>query len=370
MYAGTDGDQVRMAIECGLKLSIALKDDRYRCRLLSDLIILLSRMGDFRAALKAAEECLAVAQSMDDVAEEATATWLLAATLHFAGGDHATTLRYCERGIALASDAKDGAAGSVVYNLRLRGTAVRARSLWMLGMQEQAATSARETFRAAYRERFLATSCVIMVYATQVLVWSGEVDDASDQTEVVLGRAREFALAPYVASCLALKGELMVRRGQVVEGVEVLRDALKGMSATQYRILVPSTLRALAEGLVLCGNLGEALLTIDWALESAIQTGAELWISDLLRTRGEILLVQSNPDPAVAESVLHSAIYEARKRQALSWELKAAVPLARMLSDQGRKSDAHAILGGIYDRFSEGFGHPDLVSARTLLATL
>ena len=57
----------------------------------------------------------------------------------------------------------------------------------------------------------------------------------------------------------------------------------------------------------------------------------------------------------------------ARRQEALSWELRAATSLARLLRDQGRPADAIACLQPVYDRFTEGFGTADLIAAKQLL---
>ena len=71
-----------------------------------------------------------------------------------------------------------------------------------------------------------------------------------------------------------------------------------------------------------------------------------------------------------AEDHFRQALDEAREQGALSWELRAATSLARLLRDQGRPADAIACLQPIYDRFTEGFGTADLIAAKQLLDDL
>jgi len=60
----------------------------------------------------------------------------------------------------------------------------------------------------------------------------------------------------------------------------------------------------------------------------------------------------------------------AREQEAKLWELRAAVSLARLRLDQGRRGDARAILVPVYGWFTEGFGTPDLKDAKALLDEL
>jgi predicted ATPase len=70
------------------------------------------------------------------------------------------------------------------------------------------------------------------------------------------------------------------------------------------------------------------------------------------------------------EDVFRQALEEARRQEALAWELRAATSLARLLRHQGRPADAISCLQPVYDRFTEGFGTADLVTAKQLLDEL
>ena len=71
-----------------------------------------------------------------------------------------------------------------------------------------------------------------------------------------------------------------------------------------------------------------------------------------------------------AEVVFLQSLNIAREQEVLSWELRAATSLARLLHDQGRPGDAMVLLQPVYDRFTEGFDTVDLKAAKALLDTL
>ncbi|HUC67198.1 MAG TPA: hypothetical protein VMA53_17290, partial [Stellaceae bacterium] len=85
---------------------------------------------------------------------------------------------------------------------------------------------------------------------------------------------------------------------------------------------------------------------------------------------GDLLLLQSPPGPAMAEDHYRQALDWARRQGALSWELRAATSLARLLRDQARSGEATARLQPVYDRFTEGFDTADLKAAKALLDAL
>jgi predicted ATPase len=106
------------------------------------------------------------------------------------------------------------------------------------------------------------------------------------------------------------------------------------------------------------------------ALTAVHKTGERQHEAEIYRLKGEFLLKQDVPDEQEAESCLHQAVEAARRQQAKSWELRAAMSLARLWQRQGKRAEAHALLAPIYGWFTEGFDTADLQEARTLLEEL
>jgi len=123
----------------------------------------------------------------------------------------------------------------------------------------------------------------------------------------------------------------------------------------------------LAEALGHAGRIAEGLAVIEEVIERSDQ-GREHWtMAELLRIKSELLSLDGPASAAAADYHLRAALDWAHRQDALSWELRAATSLARILRSQGRFPDAVALLQPIYDRFSEGFDTADLKAARELL---
>jgi predicted ATPase len=124
----------------------------------------------------------------------------------------------------------------------------------------------------------------------------------------------------------------------------------------------------MAEALVHAGRVADGLATVERGIDRS-QRG---WLApELLRIKGELLLSQGTTGTTEAvEDIFRQALDWAREHGSLSWELRAATSLARLLRDQGRHADAIACLQPIYDRFTEGFGTADLIAAKQLLDDL
>ena len=112
-------------------------------------------------------------------------------------------------------------------------------------------------------------------------------------------------------------------------------------------------------------------MAIEEALERSERGGGHWNISELLRVKGALLLMQGGERAAAAaEHHFRQALEWARRQSSLSWELRAATSLAQLWRDEGRSADAAALLQPVYDRFTEGFDTADLKAAKALLDAL
>ena len=104
---------------------------------------------------------------------------------------------------------------------------------------------------------------------------------------------------------------------------------------------------------------------------TAVETTKEGWYqAEINRIAGEIALNSPDPDAAKAEAYFERALAVARQQQAKSWELRAAMSLARLWRDQGKVQQARELLAPVYGWFTEGFDTRDLKEAKALLEEL
>jgi predicted ATPase/DNA-binding winged helix-turn-helix (wHTH) protein len=369
MWTQGISEEVRTAIQRGLDLSEALRDWRRQMRFLAGLNIFLVRLGDFSGALSAAKRSAVVAGRAGDAAEMVIAEWMLGASYHFVG-DQIEALRHCERGFELELDATPVPVNLFGFDHRIRALVALARSLWLRGLPDQARKIAHQAISEAAGNGQPISHCIALLYTIPVFLWCRDFSAAAEPIELAISKATKYSFAPYHALGLALKGELMVAIGDALSGVEILRQSLKDLRAHHHHIVTPSVSCALAEGQSQCGQSEEALVTIDEVRAHVEEVRGTFWLPDLLRVRGEILLGLPRPDLAAAEGSLLGSMDCARRQSAPSWELKAAIPLARMWRQHRRSGEARAMLSDIYQQFTEGFLTHDLIAARKLLTEL
>ncbi|WP_189343057.1 winged helix-turn-helix domain-containing protein [Mesorhizobium sp.] len=367
MFTRGNSDEVRRAIERGIGLAEALRDAQYKLHLLAGLNIFLTRIGDFRGALAAAERSVLVAGELGEPSGVIVAEWMLGVSHHLVG-NQAASRRHCERGLALETEAGSVQVDFFGYDHRVRALIALARALWLLGNQERALKTADQAVEEATKREHPVALCMALVYTVPVYLWSGDLDRAAHWIERVLAHAAKYSLAPYHAIGLALKGELMILRGEPAEGVRLLRNAVATLNAERFNILATAFFRALAEGMMKCGQSDEAAVMIDRALALAEEAGETYDRPDLMRVWAEIRMAVSPPDVVAAEESLRQALYWASKQSALGWELRAAIPLAKLWKQQGQADRARDLLSRLLQRFEEGYGTVDMNAANGLLA--
>jgi predicted ATPase len=245
-----------------------------------------------------------------------------------------------------------------------------ARALWLQGFPDQAIAAARAGMDEAHLVGHANSICVAIADgASLIAVLAEDVADVERLAALLTRYAENHLLGVWRIYANALRGRLLMHCGVGGSGVALLRTALDHLRETPLAIRYQLHLVWYAETLAASGNPAEALTAIDEALQRAERTEERWYLPELLRLRGEFLRATGQPDAAV-EGHFRQALDWARRQGALSWELRAATSLAQLMRDQGRPAEAMALLGPVYDRFTEGFETTDLKAAKALLDAL
>ena len=133
---------------------------------------------------------------------------------------------------------------------------------------------------------------------------------------------------------------------------------------------MPTFLSYLASAHAELGQFDEAWRCTTEARAAVEATEERLWEAEVQRIAGEIALMSPERDAAKAEASFERALTVARQQQAKSWELRAAMSMARLWGDQGKRDAARGVLAPVYGWFTEGFDTLDLNEAKTLLDAL
>ena len=134
--------------------------------------------------------------------------------------------------------------------------------------------------------------------------------------------------------------------------------------------MLPTFQSYLARAYADLGQFNEAWRCVGEAT-AAVKTTKEKWFeAEMHRMAGEIAMMSSKRDDASAEAYFERALATARKQQAKSWELRAAMSMAQLWRDQRKRAEARHLLAPVYEWFTEGFDTLDLRRAKALVDEL
>jgi tetratricopeptide (TPR) repeat protein len=369
MFTRGNGDDVRRAIEDALSLAEALGEQSYQMHLVLGLGIFLTRIGDFRGALALAQRSIAITQTSGSPGLIAAGESALGFAHHLIG-DQMGARRHCERGLTKAEAADAAQVSFFGYDHEIRAMVALGRCHWLIGLPDRAAKTARRVIDMATKRDHPVDLCETLIYTATIFLWRGDLGEAEQLIRRLIAHAALHSLGPYHTVGLALIGELSVARGDAAEGVVLLRRALEVLRAEKYHTLTPALHVALADGLLKAGEIDEAASVVDAGLALSKAWDETLNVPELLRVRGEIWLQTTPADLDAAERSFNLSLQEARAQSTLSLELRSAMALTRLWSNQGKTAAASDLLGGVRQRFTEGFQTSDLMRADQLLATL
>jgi predicted ATPase len=178
----------------------------------------------------------------------------------------------------------------------------------------------------------------------------------------------EYDLPTYNAGITAfLRGWA---RGESEAGIAEMQAGIANQREQGYLLHLPLWEVALAEAEAGTGDTDAALRRLDDALAELERTEQRWYEAEMHRIRAGILLKRDPADTAAAEQSLQAAIAIAQSQKARSFELRAALSLAKLYRAANRDPDAHAVLVPAVEGFPPTQQFPELTEAQTLLAAL
>jgi predicted ATPase len=169
---------------------------------------------------------------------------------------------------------------------------------------------------------------------------------------------------------MASRGVVLVTTGKATDAIHVLTSGIAAVRATGTTLAIPLYLSNLAGAYVQTDRYDDALSCIGEAI-TTMQSTKERWFeAEANRIAGAIALKSPELDTTKAEAYFERALAVARAQQAKSWELRAAMSMARLWRDQGKREEARELLAPVYGWFTEGFDTRDLKEAKGLLEEL
>ena len=369
LYTGGAFPEIGVLGTKALEIAESLGDAEYQLRSLYGLWSIRMGGGQHRAALTLAQRFHTLAARQSDPNDRLIGEQLIGASQHYMG-DLLSARPHFEHVLAhyVAPAQKS------LVRFRVDQPAVAhvylARILWLQGMPDQAMRSAESGVAVARATNHaMSLGLALALAACPIALWVGDLAAAEHYTEMLLDDSITHALERWRVFGLGHQGVLFIQRGDLVTGLPLLRAACDepggAGSAPRYFTFL------MAEALGRAGQIADGLTAIEEAIVRSERTEERWATAEMLRIKGELFMMQGAPGAAAAaEGSFRQALNLARRQGALSWELRAATSVARLMRDNGRCADATACLQPVYDRVTEGFATVDLKTARALLDDL
>jgi predicted ATPase/DNA-binding winged helix-turn-helix (wHTH) protein len=361
--------EAAQASTAALHLAESLGDTEYQLRASWEIWVHRTSTGEHAAALAVAQQFYTIALEHADPAALPMADRIIGMSYHYLG-DQTSAWRHIDRMMRADVDPQPGPPLiRFWFDQLVAGRVVLARILWLQGLADQAWRAVQSAVGDAEALTDPATLCYALSHGGCLLaLWVGDLATAERYTEMLLDQSRRHGFAPWNDFASRLKGVVLVKTGDLDGGSPLLRAGLDEIIDPNSGLWFLTGLGELAEALGHLGRCAEGLA----AVERGIDRSQRGWLApELLRIKGELLLLQGATGPTEAvEDVFRQALDGARRQETLSWELRAATSLARLLRNRGRPADASSCLQPVYDRFTEGFGTADLRTAKRLLDEL
>jgi predicted ATPase len=355
-----------------LMLAESLEDAEYHLSSLGGLWMFHTAAGRHSVALELAQRLCILATNRSDANYRFAAERLIGFS-QFYLGDLPAARRHIER--ALADSVGRNHRLLIIrffpVDQRMAASAFLAWILWLQGFPDQAMRAVHSSVENARATNHALTLCYALALAAcPIALLVGDRAASEHYTGTLLDLSSRHALPFWRDFGGGYRGVLAIKRGDVATGLPLLHAGFDELGEAKFAAMRLITF-VMAEALGHAGQISEGLAVVEEAIDHSERTEERGTFAELLRVKGELLLLQGAQGAvAAAEDHFRQALDWARRQGALSWELRAAASLARLVRDQGRAADALALLQPVYDRFTEGFATSDLQEAKSLLEKL
>ena len=246
----------------------------------------------------------------------------------------------------------------------------RSWTLWLLGSPEAGLADAEQAIKDAREIGQAATLMFALCAFVVPHMLCGNYAAAYAFADELITLADEKGGAFWRAMGTTLRGCVFALTGKAAEAVHIISAGMSASRSTGGTYILPFYLSHLAGAHAELGLFDDAWRCIGEAI-TAVETTKERWCeAEVHRIAGEITLKSPEPDAVKAQAYFERALAVARQQQAKSWEVRAAMSMARLWRDQGKRQQARDLLSPVYGWFTEGFDTLDLKEAKALLDDL
>ena len=301
---------------------------------------------------------------------EASVAHRMVGTTYWFAGDYTGARTHFELALGAYDRERDRCfAAPFGYDVGVVATINLALMLWPLGELSRACSVADEGVRLAVESEHVPTKALLHALTCCLAAIRRKPDEATEHATAALDLADKHGLPVMRAVATFYRGWSLWHAGDP-EGRASIYDGLAGIRELQIRVALPFYATLLAEIEAAAGHVEAGLGMVEAELRTIGQSGERWFEAEMHRIRGELLLRHEPTDPATAEAAYNAAIETARCQQTRSFELRAALSLARLFRVTDRVEQIPHLLEPALIGFTDALELPEVDEAKRLLAEL
>jgi tetratricopeptide (TPR) repeat protein len=293
----------------------------------------------------------------------------VAGALAFSCGKLREAVSHLE-GAALLSRRIDHQVSIMGFHYRSLFPCMLAGPLQLLGRFNEALSFAEEGLRQARESGHLFMLGLVLVIKAHLAHHRREWEVALAHSEETIALSEDNGFTAWLNMGRFNRGWSLAELGQLEQGIIEMETAIDGIRRSGGAPMLQYLITVLAQAHARMGQSEKGLVIMNEALQQTERTGEKDFHAEMLRLKGEMVLMHDAERATEAERYFRAALEVARGQEAKWWELRTSVSLARLLRDADRLDEARIMLAEVYNWFTEGFDLPDLKDAKTLLREL
>ena len=257
-------------------------------------------------------------------------------------------------------------------DVRVASLSFRSEALWLLGYPRTSLADAEQAVTHARQIGLATTLMYALVNSCRTLINCGYYELLNARANEVVALADEKGSGFWKAYATICQGYVSSLTGEAADGINTITSGITALRSSGSIYGMPFSLSFLAQAYAALGQFGNASRCVNQAITTIDTTNEKWWEAEVYRIAGEIAhgSSQASTSAMKAETYFNHALAVARQQQAKSWELRAAMSLARLWRSQGKPQQARELLAPVYGWFTEGFDTLDLKEAKALLEEL
>ena len=328
-------------------------------------------VGKAKVALHYAQEALTIAQSLQ-VNEILIEAYRLVGRTSVYVGKLTLSLESFDKSISLyKSGDGDTISRLIGSDPEVFNMIQSSHVLWYMGFPDQALGRAMEALEKADEIQRPYSRALCQFINSIVSYCCGHVQDTIDQAQSCIALSKEYGISMFGSEARVFLGAAMIENGEIEEGFQLMQESIEMRIKDKLLTGVHLHLSTLIASCLKTGRIVDGLQAVDRAFALTGQSDDQLFLSEIYRLKGELLLAKNGEASILeVEEYLSKSIQIARKQKARSLELRSVMSMANALRSQGRTAEGLKLVSRVYGWFKEGFETRDLMEAKRMIDEL